>query len=116
MLYSLPAIFTVVLIFSMGILPPIEIKIHTDYNTPGGRVQGRLAAEKQKSPSAHRIGAGGDEMGRYCFSGGRWTKTVGCALMAAGLIVLLVTLPGWMWATITGIAIISVGFLLWRFG
>ncbi|MBQ9952575.1 MAG: hypothetical protein IJO98_10650 [Clostridia bacterium] len=56
-------------------------------------------------------------MGRYCFyGGGKWTKTAGCALMAAGLIVLLVTLPGWMWATITGIAIISVGFLLWRFG
>lgn len=57
-------------------------------------------------------------MGRICFggSGNRTTKAIGLALMAAGLLILLLSVPSWMWATLLGIMLISIGFLVWRFG
>ena len=56
-------------------------------------------------------------MGRFCYyGGGRGIKTLGFVLMAAGFLILLLSMPSWMWAAILGIALISVGFLIWRFG
>jgi len=37
-------------------------------------------------------------------------------LMGADFLILLLSMPGWMWASLAGIALISVGFLFWRFG
>lgn len=55
-------------------------------------------------------------MGRYYFRGGnRLARLAGIVLMAAGLLLVLLSLPGWMWITILGILLISVGFLIWRF-
>lgn len=57
-------------------------------------------------------------MGRcYGFRGGgsRRTRIVGIVLMAAGVLVLLLSIPSWLWATLLGILLTSVGFLIWRF-
>lgn len=48
-------------------------------------------------------------------NGGRMPKIIGLTLMIAGVILLLVSVPCWMWASILGILMISVGFLIWRF-
>lgn len=56
-------------------------------------------------------------MGRYCSPGGnRFARIAGIVLMAAGLILILLSLPGWMWCTLLGAALISIGYLIWRFG
>ena len=56
-------------------------------------------------------------MGRFCFyGGGRGIRTLGLVLMAAGFLILLLSVPSWMWASIAGVVLISVGFLFWRFG
>lgn len=56
-------------------------------------------------------------MGRFCFNGGgRGAKALGIVLMAAGFLILLLSVPSWMWASLAGIVLISVGFLIWRFG
>ena len=56
-------------------------------------------------------------MGRYYRqSGSRLTRIIGIVLMGAGFLILLLSMPGWMWATLVGIVLISVGFLCWRFG
>ena len=36
--------------------------------------------------------------------------------MAAGLLILLLSVPSWLWASLVGILLVSVGFLVWRFG
>ena len=43
-------------------------------------------------------------------------RILGIALMAAGFVLLLSSLPGWMWCTLLSVAMISVGYLIWRFG
>ena len=48
-------------------------------------------------------------------SGGKPAKTVGLVLMIAGIILLLVSVPSWMWASVLGILLTSIGFLVWRF-
>lgn len=60
-------------------------------------------------------------MSRFCFSGGgkggnRTARTIGLVLMAAGLLILLLSVPSWLWASLVGILLVSVGFLVWRFG
>ena len=56
-------------------------------------------------------------MGRYYSPGGnRFARIIGIVLMAAGLILILFSLPGWMWCTLLGVALISIGYLIWRFG
>ena len=56
-------------------------------------------------------------MGRYCFpGGGRGIRILGVVMMGLGFLILLLSMPGWMWATLVGIVLISVGFLCWRFG
>ena len=54
-------------------------------------------------------------MAKSRFSCFRGLKMAAAVLMAVGLIVLVCNLPGWVWGTVLGIALISIGFLLWRF-
>ena len=57
-------------------------------------------------------------MGRFCNyrrSGGG-TRWVGVALMIVGLLMFLIFVPRWVWTSALGVVLISVGFLLWRFG
>ena len=42
----------------------------------------------------------------------RW---VGLGLMVVGVILLLCSLPSWLWMSVLAILLISAGFLLWRF-
>ena len=52
----------------------------------------------------------------YRYSGkNRLAKAGGLVLMAAGLLLVLISLPGWMWFTLVGILLISIGYLIWRF-
>ena len=57
-------------------------------------------------------------MGRSC--GNRPTNSgarmVGVVLMVVGLLMFLIFVPRWVWTSAMGICLISVGFLLWRFG
>lgn len=58
-------------------------------------------------------------MGRFCFFGGngnRSTKILGLVLMAAGVLILLLSVPSWLWASVLGVLLVSIGFLIWRFG
>lgn len=58
-------------------------------------------------------------MGRFCFCGGkgnRSTKIIGLVLMAAGVLILLLSVPSWLWASVLGVLLVSIGFLIWRFG
>lgn len=43
------------------------------------------------------------------------SRTLGLILMLAGVLVLILFLPKWLWASVLGVILISVGFLLWRF-
>ena len=55
-------------------------------------------------------------MGWYRFQGdNRAAKIIGGALMIVGLLLLLISMPGWLWLTLLGVLLISVGYLLWRF-
>lgn len=62
-------------------------------------------------------------MGRYCAENTNYTKKgasrgkiIGAALMAGGVVVLLFFVPYWVWTAVLSVLLISVGFLLWRFG
>ena len=57
-------------------------------------------------------------MGRFCGyqSGGGGTRACGIVLMVVGTLVFLIFVPRWVWLSALGIVLISVGFLLWRFG
>ena len=58
-------------------------------------------------------------MGRFCAFGGngnRSTRILGLALMAAGVLILLLSVPSWLWSSVLGVVLVSVGFLIWRFG
>jgi len=58
-------------------------------------------------------------MGRfYAFGSGgnRGVRTVGAVLMLVGAVLLLVSVPSWLWASVLGILLISIGYLIWRFG
>ena len=39
----------------------------------------------------------------------------GLGLMLVGVILLLCSLPSWLWMSVLAILLISAGFLLWRF-
>lgn len=43
------------------------------------------------------------------------SRTVGLWLMLAGVLVLIIFLPKWLWASVLGVILISAGFLMWRF-
>ena len=58
-------------------------------------------------------------MGRFCMfreGGNRNAKTLGVVLMCAGVLLLLLSVPSWLWASTFGVVLISVGYLIWRFG
>ena len=57
-------------------------------------------------------------MGRFCNyrQRGGGTRWVGVALMVVGLLMFLIFVPRWVWTSALGVVLISVGFLLWRFG
>lgn len=43
------------------------------------------------------------------------SKWFGLGLMLVGVILLLCSLPSWLWMSVLAILLISAGFLLWRF-
>lgn len=45
----------------------------------------------------------------------RYAKWFGLALMAVGVVLLLCSLPSWLWLSALAILLISAGFLIWRF-
>ena len=45
----------------------------------------------------------------------RKLKTAALIVMLIGVLLLACFLPGWVWGTVLGIALISAGFLIWRF-
>ena len=62
-------------------------------------------------------------MGRFCGnkgyqykSPGGGTRVAGVVLMIVGALMFLIFVPKWVWTSALGIVLISVGFLLWRFG
>lgn len=59
-------------------------------------------------------------MSRICTGksgGGRsGTRVIGVVLMAVGALVLLLFVPYWVWTSVLAILLISIGFLVWRFG
>ena len=62
-------------------------------------------------------------MGRFCgFKGYSYkssasgTRVAGVVLMVIGALMFLIFVPRWVWTSALGIVLISVGFLLWRFG
>lgn len=63
------------------------------------------------------------KVGMYCTKrgrtaarrGGSKAKTIGIVLMAAGMLVLLLFVPCWVWTSLLALLLISIGFLIWRF-
>lgn len=59
-------------------------------------------------------------MARYCVgsggSGNSKSKIIGIVLMAVGVLVLLLFVPYWVWTSVLAVLLISIGFLVWRFG
>ncbi|MBR5616545.1 MAG: hypothetical protein IKW66_06960, partial [Clostridia bacterium] len=71
---------------------------------------------EQKRAWRHRIKSG--EVVRMCSFGGgrnRSARIAGIVLMVLGLLILLFSIPSWMWVSVLGILLISIGFLVWRF-
>lgn len=42
-------------------------------------------------------------------------KLAGVILMGIGILVLLLFVPYWVWTSVLSVALISIGFLVWRF-
>ena len=42
-------------------------------------------------------------------------KILGGFLILAGLIVILISVPGWFWTVLLGILLIVAGILIWRY-
>ena len=57
-------------------------------------------------------------MGRFCQYKPKNSgmRAAGIALMVIGALVFLLFVPRWVWASALGICLISVGYLMWRFG
>ena len=57
-------------------------------------------------------------MGRFCNyrPGNGGIRAAGVALMVAGVLMFLIFVPRWVWTSALGVCMISVGYLLWRFG
>ena len=47
--------------------------------------------------------------------GGSRLKLAGIVLMVVGALMLLIFVPRWVWPSALSVALISVGFLIWRF-
>ena len=44
------------------------------------------------------------------------TRVAGIVLMIVGALMFMIFVPRWVWTSALGVCLISVGFLLWRFG
>ena len=60
-------------------------------------------------------------MGRSCNyrvkgGGTGGTRVLGVVLMVVGVLMFLIFVPRWVWTSALGIALISIGYLMWRFG
>ncbi len=57
-------------------------------------------------------------MGRYCDYKPRrgGTRVAGLVMMLIGLLMFLIFVPRWVWTSALGVCLISVGWLMWRFG
>lgn len=56
-------------------------------------------------------------MAGHCTGGrGGKSKIIGIILMAVGALILLLFVPCWVWTSILAVVLISIGFLIWRFG
>lgn len=57
-------------------------------------------------------------MGRSCNyrRRGGGARITGIVLMVVGTLVFLIFVPRWVWSSALGVCLISVGYLLWRFG
>ena len=49
-------------------------------------------------------------------SGNTRSRIIGIVLIAIGALVLLLFVPYWVWSSVLAILLISIGFLIWRFG
>ena len=49
-------------------------------------------------------------------SGNTRSRVIGIVLIAIGALVLLLFVPYWVWSSVLAILLISIGFLIWRFG
>ena len=47
---------------------------------------------------------------------GNKSNVWGILLMVLGLFLLVLSLPYWLWMAVLGLALIIIGFILWRFG
>lgn len=54
-------------------------------------------------------------MSNFC-GGGSTSRIVGVVLMAIGVLVLVLFVPYWVWTSVLSVLLISIGFLIWRFG
>lgn len=80
---------------------------------------GRWGGVNERAGTAYYVLTGeGNDMSFFCAprrQGPNVARTVGVAMMAAGLLMLLIFVPRWVWTGALAIVLISVGFLLWRF-
>ena len=49
-------------------------------------------------------------------SSGSGSRILGLVLIAIGALVLLLFVPYWVWTSVLAVLLISIGFLIWRFG
>ena len=47
---------------------------------------------------------------------GGGTRIAGAVMMLVGALLFLIFVPRWVWTSALGVCLISVGYLLWRFG
>ncbi len=57
-------------------------------------------------------------MARNCGYGPKncGTRTTGILMMVVGVLIFLIFVPRWVWTSALGVCLISVGWLMWRFG
>ena len=59
----------------------------------------------------------GRKPGRRCYKQGSAGLTIaGAVLIALGLLLLFLCIPGWAWAALAGLVFIGAGYLLLRLG
>ena len=53
---------------------------------------------------------------RRCYKHGSILPVIGLVLIAVGLLLVFLCIPGWAWAALAGIALIAAGYVLIRLG
>lgn len=51
-----------------------------------------------------------------CYKQGSALPLIGVVLIAAGLLLVFLCIPGWAWAALAGITLIAAGYVLIRLG